>query len=383
MTKSVLETATGPGATIEVPATLQDSLEARLDRLGTAKEVAEIGSVIGRSFDYDLLSRVTPLDSTALETALDALVESGLATVRGAPPNASYMFKHALVQDTAYASLLRERRSQIHGRIAVALQEIFPDIDGTEPELLARHFTEAGQTETAIAYWKRAGEKCWLRPAITEAIEHFKHGIELAQSLPDPEEGARLELDILTRLAPIIQAVHGWGGSDSVDIYGRAQTLAQDLNDTEKLFPILWANWTINRGQQKNVEARKIVDELFVLARERNDPVMQLQAHHAAWGQPFQGRIVTQLEHIEKALQIYDPALHSQSANTYGNHDVGVCAHFHKSIILWSMGYPDQSRRLGKHTVKLADDISHLATRFQILHQINWLNFFNGDVRGS
>ncbi|MBT5458767.1 MAG: hypothetical protein HOK82_19380, partial [Rhodospirillaceae bacterium] len=108
---------------------------------------------------------------------------------------------------------------------------------------------------------------------------------------------------------------------------------------------------------------------------------MQLQAHHAAWGQPFQGRIATQMEHIEKALQIYDPALHSQSANTYGNHDVGVCAHFHKSIILWSMGYADQSRRGGELTVKLAGEINHLPTRIQILHQINWLNFFNGDAR--
>jgi class 3 adenylate cyclase len=258
LTKSVLETATGPGTTIEVPATLQDSLEARLDRLGTAKEVAEIGSAIGRTFDYDLLSRVTPMESAALESALAALVESGLATVRGAPPNAIYMFKHALVQDTAYASLLRDRRSQLHGRIAVALKEKFPEIDSTEPELLARHFTEAGQTEIAIAYWKRAGENCWERPAITEAIEHFGRGIELAQSLPDADKASRLELDLLTCLAPIIQAAHGWGGSESVDHHARAQSLARALNDTEKLFPSLWGSWTINRGQQKNAKQRKL-----------------------------------------------------------------------------------------------------------------------------
>jgi class 3 adenylate cyclase/tetratricopeptide (TPR) repeat protein len=357
LTKSVIETSTGSTEVIEVPSTLQDSLEARLDRLGTAKEVAQIGAVIGREFAFDLLSPVADTPDTELKEALDRLVQSELVFRRGEFPDARYTFKHALVQDTAYASLLRSRRKELHERIATVLKEGFPEIEAAEPELLAHHFTEAGQTELAIEYWKRAGENCFRRPAIEECIEHFRRGIELAHSLIDEKNKARLELDLQSRLAPILAVVRGVGAPEPAASYERARYLAQGLDDTEKLFPIVWGQWMVKRGQRKTAEAR------------------------SAWGQPFQGQTKIQMEHIEKALQIYDPALHSLSATTYGNHDAGCCGLFHKGVIQWAMGYPVRGGKNFEKSVKLADEISHLPTRVFMAHLRNWRNVFEGDTQ--
>ena len=362
---------------LAVPATLQDALEARLDRLGSAREIAQIGAVIGRSFDYDLLSRVTSLDDTALERALKTLVESGLALVQGTPPKATYTFKHALVQDTAYSSLLRDRRIAAHNTIAAAFESVCQEGAHIQPEIIAHHLTEGGRTEPAIEYWKQAGEKSAARPAFEEAARHFQRGIELTQSLPKTETRSRLELDLQTRLGSLLQGIHGWGGEGTEVSFARARDLAQELDDPQKLFPILWGYWMINRGQQKVAEAYKIVDELFALADEHRDDEMYLEAHHAAWGQPFMGRLAFQMEHIEKALEIYDPARHSVLAGKYGNHDAGMCALHHKSIVLWASGHPEQARIYRSKANHLANEIGHIPSRIQMAHQSNWLNVFS------
>ena len=173
MTRSVLESAYGsgePGNAFRVPETLQDSLEARLDRLSPAKEVAQIGAAIGRTFDFDLLSHVVPVDNQNLEASLGLLVQSGLVTVRGEPPQSSYTFSHALIQDTAYNSLLRSRRTELHGRIVSALEKEFPEIVSSEPEILAHHCTEALLSKQAIDYWLQAGQRAMSRSATGQGL---------------------------------------------------------------------------------------------------------------------------------------------------------------------------------------------------------------------
>ncbi len=225
LTKSVLEsgllTECGGGHTLEgplrqpaIPTTLQDSLEARLDRLGPAKEVAQIGATIGREFDYRLLAAVAAFDATDLDAALDGLVNSELAFRRGTRPDAKFTFKHALVRDAAYESLLRSRRQELHGCIADCLKERFPDIAEAQPEVLAQHYFEAGDTRSAIEYWKRAGEKSSALSANSEAIAHLRRGLELVETLDDTPDRARLELDLQLLLGPPLQASRGWGASE-------------------------------------------------------------------------------------------------------------------------------------------------------------------------
>ena len=197
ITRSVLETGTGPAETaitIEVPASLQDSLEARLDRLGSAKDIAQVGAVIGRTFEYRLLCHVVPLEDEVLRTNLEQLVGSDLVTTRGVPPAATYTFKHALVQDTAYNSLLRTRRAELHGEIARAVTDENPEVAASEPELLAHHFTEAGLIEPAIEHWRAAGQISMRRSANKEAIEHFKRAFDLLPKLPQTSNPDRVEL---------------------------------------------------------------------------------------------------------------------------------------------------------------------------------------------
>ena len=175
----------GPPAAIEVPATLQDSLEARLDRLGPAKEVAQIGAVIGRDFGFDLLSGIASIENETVLAALDELVRSGLATVRGEPPGAIYTFRQGLVQDTPYGSLLRNRRTQLHARIARILEQDFPETVRSRPEVLAHHFSEAGSIEDGIEYWLKAGQASMSRSAMSEGIAHITKGLDIVRGLPE------------------------------------------------------------------------------------------------------------------------------------------------------------------------------------------------------
>jgi predicted ATPase len=207
LTKTVLESGlladagdryqlSGPLPPLAIPATLHDSLLARLDRLAPVKEIAQIGAVIGREFSHELLAAVADGTETDLGAALDQLVSSELVFCRGSPPDASYRFKHALVQDAAYGTLLKSRRQHLHARIAHVLETRFPEVGDNEPEVLARHLTEAGLSQQAIGYWQRAGQQALARSATTEAVAHLNTGLGLLVALPDGLERRRRELDL-------------------------------------------------------------------------------------------------------------------------------------------------------------------------------------------
>ena len=362
MTKSVLEaTAERPDAptAFEIPATLQDSFEARLDRLGPVKEIAQIGAVIGREFPYALIVAATTLGDDALAAALDRLAEAEIVFVRGSPPDAVYTFKHALLQDTAYGSLLRGRRAELHGRVATVLRENFPDRADAEPEMLARHFTEAGRSTEAVEFWYRAGRAAAERFANSEAIDHFERALAMLADATDLADRQRRELDILAALGPTLLALHGIGGEAPRATFERARALSTELGDIHTLFGALWGLW-ISHGLGGDAAIRQgLVAELLAIAERSGDADLELQAHHAAWGGPFEVRRADHLEHIERGLAIYDPARHVPAARHFGGHDAGVCGLAHAAITLWALGRPDQAMARSREALALAEEISH------------------------
>ena len=382
LTRSVLETASGSMETsfaIEIPATLQDSLEARLDRLGGAKEIAQIGAVIGRTFDHGLLSHVVALEEHLLRANLEQLVDSGLVTTRGVPPEASYTFKHALVQDTAYNSLLRTRRAELHGRVGRAVAAEFPAIASTEPELLAHHFSEAGFIEPAIQHLLAAARLSMQRSACKEAIEHLKRGLELLPGLPETSDRDRQELSLQITLGPAFLADQGWGSSQAEACYARARDLCRGAGDDRELFPILWGYWMIY-GHRRDVGPRRALEkELLEIARTQNDERLLLQAHHAGWGSPYQGAFLSQLEHVEQGLALYDKEKDVPLAAQYGGHDAGVCGLVHKGVILFALGYPDQALDAHQGALSLANQISHAPSTGLALSNFAWFHAFRSE----
>jgi predicted ATPase/class 3 adenylate cyclase len=250
MTKAILESGqlkaldghyelTGSFSTFAIPATLQDSLMARLDRLVTAKAVAQYAAVIGRQFAYDLLHAVSQLDETMLQHELGRLVEAEIVYPRGVPPRATYTFKHALIQDAAYESLLKSTRQHYHQRIAQVLEEQFPETVEGQPELLAHHCTEAGLIAQAVGYWHKAGQSAVQRSAHVEAIAHLRQGLQLLQTLPETPEHSQQELLLLIALGASLRATQSFAIPEIQAIYTRARQLCQHLDNPQQLFPVL------------------------------------------------------------------------------------------------------------------------------------------------
>ena len=254
LTKMVLESGllqereeryalTGPLPPLAIPATLHDSLMARLDRLATVKGLAQLGATLGREFSYELLHAVSPWDEGTLQRGLQQLVEAEFLYQRGLLPQATYLFKHALIQEAAYQSLLRSTRQQHHQHIAQVLEARFPDLCATQPELLAHHYTEAGLMAQAMPYWQQAGTRAVQRSANVEAIAHVQRGLALLTALPDTPQRTQHELDFLTTLGPALMATKGYAAPEVVQAYTRARALCQQVGETPEHVPILWNLW--------------------------------------------------------------------------------------------------------------------------------------------
>jgi predicted ATPase len=231
---------TGPLPPLAIPSTLHDSLTARLDRLSTARELVQFGAVLGREFAYELLQAVSPVEERALQQGLAQLVEAELVYQRGLPPHSRYVFKHALIQDAAYQSLLKSTRQQYHQRIAQVLEAQFPEITEPQPELVAHHYTEAGLNAQAIGYWQRAGQQASGRAAYVEAINHLTKGLALLETLPDPSERCQHELTLQIMLGGPLIAIKGFAAPEVENAYARARALCQQVGETPQLFPVLW-----------------------------------------------------------------------------------------------------------------------------------------------
>jgi class 3 adenylate cyclase/predicted ATPase len=351
---------TGPLPPLAIPATLYDALMARLDRLGAAKLVAQLGAVIGRTFAYDLAQAVTPLDAVTLQGALAQLVEAELVAQRGMPPQATYTFKHALIQDTAYQSLLRSMRQQYHQRIAQMLIERFPETAETQPELVAHHYTEAGLTEQAIPYWQRAGQQALQRAANPEAVSYLTRGLGLLATLPDTPERMQCELDLQIALGPALMAIKGTAAPEVEQVYMRAHVLCTQVGETPQIFPVLWGLREFYNTRGELQTARELGEQGLALAQHQHDAALVLEAHAALGTTLFYlGEFASARSHLEQGLALYDPQQHRHLAYQGAGVDLGVLCLGAVPHILWYLGYPGQALRKSGELVTLAQGLAH------------------------
>ncbi len=365
--------------TLAIPATLQDSLMARLDRLGTVKEVAQMGATLGKEFTYELLNAVSPLDEVTLQKGLDTLVEAELLYQRGLPPESRYFFKHALIQDAAYRSLLKSKRQQYHQKIAQIVEERFPETVETEPELLAHHYTEAGLRGEAITYWQRAGERARQRSANIEATGHLAKGLELLKTLPDTPERTQRELDLQITLGPALVATKGYAAPEVEKAYTRARELCQQVGETPHLFPALWGLWNFYLGRAECKTARELAEHLLTLAESLRDLAFMLYAHDAL-GQTLysMGEFTPARAHMEQGITLYDPQRHRSLAFLYGEEDAGVACQGFAAMTLWFLGYPDQALGRMDGALTLAQELSNPLSLALALFFAAWLHQVRG-----
>ena len=343
-----------------IPATLRDSLMARLDHLGRAKEVAQIGATIGREFSYDLLAAVSEIDKQELEDALDQLTQSQLVLRHGAPRDATYHFKHALVQDTAYESLLRSKRQQLHARIASVLEQRFPETATAKPELLAHYCTEAGETDKAVSYWLKAGRRASDRSANAEAAGHLRRGLQEVDKLPDTPQRKRRQLELLIALGPPLITTQGPGTAHVQQVYAHALELCTELPESEEHFSAYWGWWRVSMNHQSGL---KRANKLLALAQKLGETSFVLQAHHCQWATLFMlGDQEACCHHIEEGLKLYDPQRHRSHASIYGGHDARVCAYGEYALASWLLGYPDRALESVSRAVSWAEELSHAAS---------------------
>ena len=341
---------------------------ARLDRLGPAKEVAQIGAAIGREFSHALLASIVRQTGAELELALDRLLQAGLLFRHGVPPQANYLFKHALVQDVAYGTLLRARRRDLHASIASALEQQFSDVRETEPEVLARHYAQAGSPEQAINYWQRAGDRAAKRSANQEAVAHFRNAIDVLETLPDRAERAEQELQLLIALGPALMTTRSTAAPEIGRVYARARELAANAQQIADLFPTVWGACLVAFTAGDLATAGRLVDELLSMANTSGDSALTLQAHHAAWPNLMvTGALATARHHIACGLALYRRDTHGEQALLYGGHDPGVCGYVVDALIVAIMGYQDQAVRQMQEGLELARELDHAPSLTQAL----------------
>jgi predicted ATPase len=379
LTKAILESGllrtengryilTAPLLSLNIPRTLHASLMARLDRLAPAREVAQIAAVIGREFTYELLAAVAPLPDHQLCNALDQLVEAGLVFRRGVPPEAIYTFKHALVQEVAYSTLLRSRRQELHARIARIIDEKLPSLAEQRPELLAHHLDEAGLTDRASDAWASAGLAALGRGAMKEAAIELERAIELLRAMHPSPALRRRELELLGKLAVALVNTKGPGSPEVELAQQRAAILAADLADKEGTFRARWMLW-----RTMNVRAeldRAIALGMNLLEEAADNPDLVYQAHHALWSSHlFRGNLRETCAHVDLALALYDPARHDSDAMIYGGHDARECGLTHSGNALFLLGYPEQALARNRAGLEHARRLGHPQI---VAHALNW-----------
>ncbi len=346
-----------PRPTLAIPATLADSLTARLDRLTDAKGVAQLGAAIGRQFSYELLAAVSKttvsVDSEALLRHLARLVDAGMLFVEQNPRGETYTFKHALIQDAAYRSLLRTTRLQYHRHIAQALTEYFPATVETAPELLAHHYTQASMMAEAVPCWLRAGQNALHASANPEAIAHLTTGLDLLADLPAGPERAGVELQFRLTLGPAYMAIRGYAAPEVEACYQRARELCRELGDTPQLVPVLHGLWTYHIVRAQHTSAFALGEQVLQLGAATNDDGLLLQGSmEMGWSHFFLGELEQAREHLERVLALYDHERHSSHAFTYGDNPA-TSARSALASVLWLLGYPDQALRCSEENLAI------------------------------
>jgi class 3 adenylate cyclase/predicted ATPase len=385
MTKAVLETAPEdearrtaalvPSPAMAVPASLHASLMARLDRLGGSKELAQIGAAIGREFSHELLAAVACRAEAKLEVQLDRLIRAGLLFRQGVPPDATYLFKHALVQDAAYSLLLREPRRHLHARIAETLESKFSEIAENQPEVLARHCAEAGNIEKAAVLWGKAGQRSAQRSALVEAAEQLKRALNLIKSLPGTPALRREEIKLQVELITPFIHVRGYAAPETRDAEERAlllieqaQALGEPPEDSLLLFSALYGSWAANIVVFNGDAMRELAVEFLALAEKQSATGPPMIGHRLmGLSLLHTGEITGGRAHLDRAIALYDPAEHRHLAMRFGQ-DVGAASLCWRSLALLLLGYPQDALADAVRALKIARESRHSGTLVYVLN---------------
>ena len=395
MTRAVLEAgsesaaehtaAAVPSPALAVPASLHASLMARLDRLGSAKEVAQIGAVIGREFPHALIAAVARKEEPQLRSALDRLMAAGLLFRQGVPPHATYLFKHALVQDVAYGTLLREPRRALHARIAETLESQFAEIAERQPELLARHCTEAGLIEKAVGLWGKAGQRSLERSALVEAIEQLTRALDQIATLPATPALRREQINLQVALITPLIHVKGYAAPETKSAAERARLLIEQAEalgeppeDPLLLFSMLYGFWAANYMAFNGDVMRELAAQFLALAEKQAAPVPRMVGHRLMGTSLLHaGNIAECRAHFDRAIALYNPAQHRSLATRFGQ-DVRMASLSHRSWALWLLGHPEAALRDADHALKDAREISQAATLMFALYCAGFTHIFCG-----
>jgi class 3 adenylate cyclase/tetratricopeptide (TPR) repeat protein len=349
----------GPLPPLAIPATLQDSLMARLDRLAPVREIAQIGAAIGREFSYSLARALVGRDERALKHGLAQLEHAELVFRRGEPPDAVYSFKHVLVRDAAYESLLRSRRQQLHGQIARALEQGFADIVASQPEIVAHHFTAAGLAEPAIDYWLKAGQHAARRSANAEALNHFARGLELLPKIGDPMLRNKSELLLQTSLGHSLRSIKGWSIDSVKRAYTRALELCKESGFDEHTLPAVFGLWTWNFLRAALGEAQTLAEHLLNTAENADDSVFKVLAHEALGFTLFaRGKFAAAHAALERSLGMCEDSKAAAYLDLSAQ-DPRVHVRVYDGMALWFLGYPDQALRICAEARRYADTSQH------------------------
>jgi len=361
-----------------IPISLMDSLMARIDRLGEAKTIAQIGAVAGQEFAHPLLERMVLADEPDLDQALAYLVSSGLLIRQDSHDEIRYAFKHALVRDAAYYSLLHQRRKTLHARIATCLEDHFPDIVANEPELLAEHYSEAGLAERAIRYWRSAGERASERSENLETENHFRNGLGLLAELQDSTIKDGLELSLLIGLGPVEIAIGGPGSKTVNDVYERAVALCGELPNSPFHFAAHWGQWRTSRTYLIKHER---ADKLSTVTAYLSDSGLSLQAHHCQWAVLFNlGIHDACCQHVDKGIALYEAGDYRSHAQIYGGHDPAVCGHGQAALSRWLLGFPEQALDHVNRAFAVADALSHAGSELHAIEIALMFHRFRQDI---
>jgi class 3 adenylate cyclase/predicted ATPase len=374
-----------PSPALAVPASLHAPLMARLDRLGPAKEVAQVGAVVGRQFSHALLAAVLRKPDTELQSALDRLVAAGLLFRQGVPPHATYLFKHALMQDAAYGTLLREPRRALHGRVAETLESQFQEIAENQPELLARHCTEAGEIEKAVDLWGKAGQRSLARSALEEGTSQLNRALAQIAALPSTAVLRRDQIKFQVALANALMHTKGYAAPetkaslDQARLYiEQAEALGEPPEDP-LLLSVLYGFWVANYVAFNGDATRELAVQFLALAEKQRRKVPLMSGHGIVGASLLlTGDIAGGRAHCDQAIALYNSAEHRPLATRFGQ-DVGVATLSYRSFALWLLGFPEAARTDIEHALKNAREIGQAATLMHTLAHAPWTHFWIGN----
>ena len=353
--------------TLAIPTSLYASLMARLDRLSPVKEVAQIGAAVGREFSYELIAALARRSGAQLNDALEQLVSSGLVFRRGTPPNRSFIFKHALVQDAAYNSLLRRQRQELHARIGRVLEAQFPEIVSIQPETLAHHYTQAGFADIAIDYWRKAGERALRRSANVEGVTHLTRAIELIRSLPADRARNRRELDLHLALAQMMRASEGYASAETLRIFARARDLLDDEAAVSERTTVLYGLWSVHYVRAEHAAARQVALQCLRLAEEHPSTDAAALAHMlmgcSLWAM---GDFVDGRRHLEQTRKVSGIDKDGVLVSRFSQNNV-LAALSYLSWTLWPLGYPEQAVAAAREAVRHARRTGHVPLTAYVL----------------